>query len=57
MRENTYIDVDFYARIVNMMIYRQKDKFPIVRIEAVLALETLQDPVDQDCPVINGKSR
>ncbi|XP_064631068.1 condensin complex subunit 3-like isoform X2 [Lineus longissimus] len=54
MGENAQIDDDLYDRIFHAMLYRLKDKFPIVRIQAVLALARLQDPTNKDCPVINA---
>ena len=33
---------------------RIKDKFPGIRIQAVMALIRLQDPTDEECPVIDA---
>jgi len=33
---------------------RLKDKCPVVRYHAVLAMARLQDPSDENCPVIRG---
>ena len=33
---------------------RIKDRFPPIRIQAVLALVRLQDPEDEECPVIDA---
>ena len=41
-------------RIYECMLQRLRDKFPNVRIQAVLALGRLQDPHDSECPIING---
>lgn len=56
MSENAQIDDELYDRIYDAMLVRLKDKFPNVRIQAVLALGRLQDPNDENCPVINGKN-
>lgn len=39
------------------MLQRLRDKFPNVRIQAVMALSRLQEPHDPDCPIINGSFR
>uniref|UniRef100_A0A4W3HYY2 Non-SMC condensin I complex, subunit G n=1 Tax=Callorhinchus milii TaxID=7868 RepID=A0A4W3HYY2_CALMI len=54
MAENAQIDDELYDRIYEAMLIRLKDKFPNVRIQAVLAMARLQDPSDNDCPVINA---
>ncbi|KAJ1214296.1 hypothetical protein NDU88_001919 [Pleurodeles waltl] len=52
--ENAQIDDDLFDRIHEAMLIRIKDKVPNVRIHAVLALARLQDPQDENCPVINA---
>uniref|UniRef100_UPI00398E89FD condensin complex subunit 3 isoform X2 n=1 Tax=Pristiophorus japonicus TaxID=55135 RepID=UPI00398E89FD len=54
MSENAQIDDELYDRIYEAMLVRLKDKFPNVRIQAVLALARLQDPTDDKCPVIDA---
>ena len=54
MGEDAQIDENMYDQIYECMLQRLRDKFPIVRVHAVLALTRLQDPRDMDCPVING---
>lgn len=54
--ENALIDDDLYDRIYDCMLQRLRDKIPIVRVQAVLALARLQDPLDKDCPIIMGTS-
>ncbi|XP_074128473.1 condensin complex subunit 3 isoform X2 [Sminthopsis crassicaudata] len=54
MPENAQIDDDLFDKINEAMLIRAKDKIPNVRIQAVLALARLQDPKDDDCPVINA---
>ncbi|XP_005045481.1 PREDICTED: condensin complex subunit 3 [Ficedula albicollis] len=51
--ENAEIDDDLFDKINGAMLIRLKDKFPSVRIQAVLALSRLQDPKDENCPVVN----
>lgn len=54
MPENSQIDDDLFDKINKAMLIRLKDKIPNVRIQAVLALSRLQDPKDDECPVVNG---
>ncbi|NXM96335.1 CND3 protein, partial [Sylvia borin] len=51
--ENAEIDDDLFDKINETMMIRLKDKFPSVRIQAVLALTRLQDPKNENCPVVN----
>ncbi|NXI53842.1 CND3 protein, partial [Chloroceryle aenea] len=53
MPENAQIDDDLFDKINEAMLTRLKDKFSNVRIQAVLALSRLQDPKDENCPVVN----
>ncbi|XP_071411317.1 condensin complex subunit 3 isoform X1 [Pithys albifrons albifrons] len=53
MPENAQIDDDLFDKINDAMLIRLKDKFSNVRIQAVLALSRLQDPKDENCPVVN----
>jgi len=39
------------------MLERLKDKCPVVRYHAALAMARLQDPTDDNCPVIKGKQQ
>ncbi|XP_060687493.1 condensin complex subunit 3 [Hemiscyllium ocellatum] len=54
MSENAQIDDELYDRIYEAMLVRLKDKFPNVRIQAVFAVSRLQDPTDENCPVIDA---
>ncbi|XP_008056813.1 condensin complex subunit 3 [Carlito syrichta] len=54
MPENAQIDDDMFDKINEAMLIRLKDKIPNVRIQAVLALSRLQDPRDDECPVVNA---
>ncbi|NWU10276.1 CND3 protein, partial [Cephalopterus ornatus] len=53
MPENAQIDDDLFDQINEAMLIRLKDKFSNVRIQAVLALARLQDPKDENCPVVS----
>ncbi|NWI20769.1 CND3 protein, partial [Crypturellus soui] len=53
MPENAQIDDDLFDKINEVMLIRLKDKISNVRIQAVLALSRLQDPKDENCPVVN----
>ncbi|KFQ71347.1 Condensin complex subunit 3, partial [Phaethon lepturus] len=53
MPENAQIDDDLFDKINEAMLIRLQDKFSNVRIQAVLALSRLQDPKDENCPVVN----
>uniref|UniRef100_A0A8C4U8A2 Non-SMC condensin I complex subunit G n=1 Tax=Falco tinnunculus TaxID=100819 RepID=A0A8C4U8A2_FALTI len=53
MPENAQIDDDLFDKINKAMLIRLKDKFSSVRIQAALALSRLQDPKDENCPVVN----
>ncbi|KFR03272.1 Condensin complex subunit 3, partial [Nipponia nippon] len=53
MPENAQIDDDLFDQINEAMLIRLQDKFSNVRIQAVLALSRLQDPKDENCPVVN----
>ena len=48
------LDEDLSDSIYECMMYRLKDKLPPIRIQAVLALNRLQDPEDEQCPVIDA---
>nr|ASK86675.1 condensin complex subunit 3 [Chorthippus mollis] len=48
------LDVNICERITECMLQRLLDKVPSVRAEAVKALYRLQEPEDQDCPIIKA---
>jgi len=48
------IDEDLSDAIYECMMIRIKDVYPPIRIQAVLALFRLQDPSDEECPVIDA---
>lgn len=49
-----FIDEDLSDSIYECMMIRIKDRSPRIRIQAVLALVRLQDPEDEECPVIDA---
>ncbi|XP_014662926.1 PREDICTED: condensin complex subunit 3-like [Priapulus caudatus] len=46
------IDDELFEGIYRAMLERVKDKYPVVRVQAVTALIRLQDPSDTGCPII-----
>nr|ASK86676.1 condensin complex subunit 3 [Locusta migratoria] len=48
------LDVNICEKITECMLQRLLDKVPSVRAEAVKALYRLQEPEDQDCPIIKA---
>uniref|UniRef100_A0A7M6DLJ3 Nuclear condensin complex subunit 3 C-terminal domain-containing protein n=1 Tax=Clytia hemisphaerica TaxID=252671 RepID=A0A7M6DLJ3_9CNID len=54
MGEDAMIDEDLSDSIYECMMIRIKDRSPRIRIQAVLALVRLQDPEDEECPVIDA---
>ena len=54
MGESAQIDDDIFDQIQDCMMKRMHDLYPVVRVQAALALARLQDPTDKDCPVIKG---
>jgi len=52
--DDAAIDDALYDEIYAAMQIRLRDKFPVVRLYAVLALARLQDPSDPNCPIIAG---
>lgn len=54
--DEAQIDDELYDKIYTSMLERLRDKVPVVRMHAVLALSRLQDPTDENCPVIKGNS-
>ena len=54
--EGTAIDDELYDSVYRAIQCRLRDKFPIVRVHAVLALARLQDPTDPECPIIAGNT-
>ncbi|XP_071168942.1 condensin complex subunit 3-like [Mytilus edulis] len=52
--DDAQIDDDLYDKIYQCMLERLRDKEPVVRFHAVMALARLQDPKDENCPVIKA---
>ena len=52
--DDAQIDDDLYDKIYQCMLERLRDKEPVVRFHAVMALARLQDPKDENCPIIKG---
>ncbi|KAL4231186.1 hypothetical protein ACF0H5_008768 [Mactra antiquata] len=52
--EEAQIDDDLYDRLYECMLERLKDRCPCVRYHAVMAMNRLQDPTDENCPVIKA---
>ena len=50
--EEAEIDDELYEKIHDNMIERLKDKVAEIRAQAVHALQRLQDPRDDQCPII-----
>ncbi|KAK1792802.1 hypothetical protein P4O66_012711 [Electrophorus voltai] len=54
LSESAQIDDDLCERIHEAMLIRVTDKYPNVRIQAVLAMARLQDPSNEHCPTIKA---
>ena len=54
MGEEAAIDDDLYGKIYDGMLERLKDKVAEIRSQAVTALQRLQDPKDEQCPIIRA---
>ena len=52
--EEAEIDDDLYQKIYDNMLGRLKDKVAEIRAQAVNALQRLQDPRDDQCPIIKA---
>ncbi|KAK3582660.1 hypothetical protein CHS0354_001712 [Potamilus streckersoni] len=52
--EHAQIDDKLYERLYECMLERLKDKCPNVRLQAIQAMSRLQDPTDENCPVIKA---
>ncbi|XP_017891322.1 condensin complex subunit 3 [Ceratina calcarata] len=52
MGDQAFIDDNLCDRITNSMMERLLDRSPKVRVQAIFALHRLQDPMDDQCPVI-----
>ena len=52
--EEAEIDDELYQKIYDNMLERLKDKVADIRAQAVNALQRLQDPRDNECPIIKA---
>lgn len=52
--EEAEIDDELYQKIYDNMLERLKDKVADIRAQAVNALQRLQDPRDESCPIIKA---
>lgn len=52
--EEAEIDDELYQKIYDNMLERLKDKVAEIRAQAVNALQRLQDPSDEGCPIIKA---
>merc|ERR1740128_1051807 len=50
--ESASINGDLFDRIYEAMVERVQDRIASVRVQAVIALQRLQDPTNKECPVI-----
>ena len=48
------INDELYDTIFSCLLQRLRDKFSVVRAQAVQAASRLQDPTNVDCPIIKG---
>merc|ERR1740128_178700 len=52
--ESASINGDLFDRIYEAMVERVQDRIASVRVQAVIALQRLQDPTNKECPVIKA---
>ncbi|KAI0235791.1 Condensin complex subunit 3 [Lamellibrachia satsuma] len=54
MGEDAMIEDELYDSIFSCLLQRLRDKFALVRVQAVQAASRLQDPTDANCPIIKA---
>lgn len=54
MGEDAMIEDQLYDSIFSCLLQRLRDKFSVVRVQAVQAASRLQDPTDANCPIIKA---
>ncbi|KAA0198034.1 hypothetical protein HAZT_HAZT009612 [Hyalella azteca] len=54
MGKSASLDDDLFNTIYDTMLERLMDRKPAVRVQAIHALNRLQDPTNKDCPVIKA---
>lgn len=52
LNESACISADLFEKIYDAMLERIQDRIAAVRVQAVVALQRLQDPTNKECPVI-----
>jgi condensin complex subunit 3 len=52
LSESACISADLFEKIYDAMLERIQDRIASVRVQAVVALQRLQDPTNKECPVI-----
>ena len=52
--DDAEIDDDLYQKIFDNMLERMKDKVAEIRAQAVTALQRLQNPRDESCPIVRA---
>ena len=52
--DNAEIDDELYQKIFDNMLERLKDKVAEIRAQAVTALQRLQNPRDESCPIVRA---
>jgi len=52
LSESASINADLFDEIYDAMLERIQDRIASVRVQAVIALQRLQDPSNKECPII-----
>lgn len=52
LNESACISAELFEKIYDAMLERIQDRIASVRVQAVIALQRLQDPTNKECPVI-----
>lgn len=52
LSESASINAELFDKIYDAMLERIQDRIASVRVQAVVALQRLQDPTNKECPVI-----
>ena len=52
LSESASINAELFEKIYDAMLERIQDRIASVRVQAVVALQRLQDPTNKECPVI-----
>lgn len=55
--ESACISADLFDKIYDAMLERIQDRIAAVRVQAVVALQRLQDPTNKECPVIKVRNQ